>query len=523
MAAAIALGGGGIVVVTNNGGGGPVALTANLWVDTNGGTCVRQASAAAYADAAACSTFDGAFAAASAGDVVRIKTGSYGDQNLTARSNTGAQIQFRADGAVTFAVLNLRGADRISFYGPFIGDRMKANSCLDAAASCLRSDNIAWSDLVLNADFIDEKAVDLMGAARGWTFRDFDICCTHNDKIVNVDNFFGANSPPAGLVGNQASDVVFEGGDVHSQTVDVHAGSGSDVHTECFWLLGPQSMVVRDVHAWGCNGTITMNFSDTGDALVPANLMLENSTFEPTMNDDGEDQGCTGQTATSNAYRGVNYIRNNLFQTSYCVTDDGPSRNITVANNVGVGPGCANAGWTYTSNRWTNEDCSASDVQDTSALASARFVDAPKSDAQRSNTQVGAAVHGNWHYITGAAHINAGATTSLTADSEYAPRTGSFDQGPFEFGASIPSNLPPTANFMTPVAGTNVTFDAGSSIDPDGTISEYRWDWDNNGTNDTTTSSSTTTHTTAVNDVVRLTVVDDGGSVSAEKIVQVLA
>jgi len=62
---------------------GASAQTANLWVDTNGGTCTRQATPATYVDAAACSSMQAAQTAASAGDTIRIKNGTYGSQSIS--------------------------------------------------------------------------------------------------------------------------------------------------------------------------------------------------------------------------------------------------------------------------------------------------------------------------------------------------------------------------------------------------------------------------------------------------------
>ena len=64
--------------------GGP---TANVWVDTNGGSCVRQASAGPYLDAQACGTFGAAYQAAHAGDTVAVMPGSYGVQDLPNRTD----------------------------------------------------------------------------------------------------------------------------------------------------------------------------------------------------------------------------------------------------------------------------------------------------------------------------------------------------------------------------------------------------------------------------------------------------
>ena len=248
-----------------------------------------------------------------------------------------------------------------------------------------------------------------MGAAVGWTFRDFDICCSHNDKIVNIDNYYGSDSSnPNGLQGNQSTDIVFEYGSVHSQVVDVNGGSASDVHTECFWLLGPQSLVMRGVHSYGCNGTMNMNFHDTGDALVPGNLTIESSIFEPSMNDDGQDTGCVAQLFTGNSLTGKNIIRNNLFQRAFCITNNGPARDVLLANNVGVGPGCGRPGFTYTRNRWINEACSAHGRQGRVGMSSSYYADAPKTDSQRSNSTTGSQVKGNWSYTGSGPHIRGG-------------------------------------------------------------------------------------------------------------------
>ena len=67
------------------------------------------------------------------------------------RSNTGAQIEFRADGGtVRFGSVNMNGADRITFYGPFAGSDVRANSCLNGASQCLLSRNITWVGLTLD-------------------------------------------------------------------------------------------------------------------------------------------------------------------------------------------------------------------------------------------------------------------------------------------------------------------------------------------------------------------------------------
>ena len=48
----------------------PPTGTANLWIDLNGGSCTRQATAGAYVDAQACGSWNAAYQAASPGDTV---------------------------------------------------------------------------------------------------------------------------------------------------------------------------------------------------------------------------------------------------------------------------------------------------------------------------------------------------------------------------------------------------------------------------------------------------------------------
>lgn len=72
-----------VVIAATIGGGGPAPTgAANVWVDTNGGTCTRQAVPASYVDAAACSSFDAAWDAMAAGDTARVVAGTYAAQTI---------------------------------------------------------------------------------------------------------------------------------------------------------------------------------------------------------------------------------------------------------------------------------------------------------------------------------------------------------------------------------------------------------------------------------------------------------
>jgi hypothetical protein len=78
-------------------------------------------------------------------------------------------------------------------------------------------------------------------------------------------------------------------------------------------------------------------------------------------------------------------------------------------------------------------------------------------------------------------------------------------------------NVPPGADAGGPYSGVvdeDILFDASNSVDADGTITDYRWDWDNNGTWDTAWSGSpTATHSfpTSGSHTVGLEVLDNDG------------
>jgi serine protease AprX len=73
-------------------------------------------------------------------------------------------------------------------------------------------------------------------------------------------------------------------------------------------------------------------------------------------------------------------------------------------------------------------------------------------------------------------------------------------------------------------APLEVTFDASASHDPDGSVAEYRWDWDGDGTVDAVTAAPVAIHTfeSGVHRP-RLAVVDDGGLASLPVSVEIRA
>jgi hypothetical protein len=83
---------------------GTSSSTANVWIDTNGGSCEYHASPAAYADTEACSSMQSAYDVASRGDTVRIKPGSYPAQTINGSKAGTGRVIFEASPAGSVSV-----------------------------------------------------------------------------------------------------------------------------------------------------------------------------------------------------------------------------------------------------------------------------------------------------------------------------------------------------------------------------------------------------------------------------------
>lgn len=76
-----------VVTIAGGGGGPPGGNTANIWVSTTGNAgCTRSASLIEYGSANPCANLNGAYAIAQAGDLVRVKAGSYSGETISYRA-----------------------------------------------------------------------------------------------------------------------------------------------------------------------------------------------------------------------------------------------------------------------------------------------------------------------------------------------------------------------------------------------------------------------------------------------------
>ncbi len=87
-------------------------------------------------------------------------------------------------------------------------------------------------------------------------------------------------------------------------------------------------------------------------------------------------------------------------------------------------------------------------------------------------------------------------------------------QAQYAAGTGVVTNLPPTARFTSTSADLTAAFDGSTSTDPDGTISQYAWNFGDSQT--ATGATSSHTYTSAGTYPVTLTVTDDDGDTDSK-------
>ncbi|WP_340104875.1 PKD domain-containing protein [Rhodohalobacter sp. 8-1] len=106
--------------------------------------------------------------------------------------------------------------------------------------------------------------------------------------------------------------------------------------------------------------------------------------------------------------------------------------------------------------------------------------------------------------------------TSIGDSGDFTATVASEDETTSTSVTIQSENQQPSASFTfdpsTPTVGETLTFDASGSGDLDGTIVEYRWDFDNNGQTEATGQTTSFSFSKVGDKLVTLTVVDDDGA-----------
>jgi chitodextrinase len=413
--------------VSTTGCGAPPPGTANLWIDTNGGTCTRQASPGAYNDAQACSGLQAAANAASTGDLILIKDGTYPGEQLTGSKTL--TFQGAGPGRPSFGQI-MSGASNITVRHVLIQNRN-----YPAQTVCSFWDYTLY--VCAPNQTYDDVIVDGMdkGKAQGDSSR---LGAIEIDS--NSTNFVFKNGEIKAIRDNKgiqggADGMLIENNLIHDVGL-TNAGQAAGVHLECAAVTEGANQVWRRNKFWDCSviNWVAQNYVG-GPAFGP--VTLENNVFAHPMLDDvnGSWQNgapCLTIVGGNNGTNAVNnwVVRFNTFECDVMV--DTPSNaddnhSAKWYGNLGTDPGCGAPEWTMSYNVGNVCGSSTGSVVVANGLNSSGspnvapfYVNAPGFD---------------FHLKAGAnAAVNVGAPTfpSVDLDGNARPFGASVDAGAYE-------------------------------------------------------------------------------------------
>lgn len=473
---------------------------ANLWVDSSGGTCTRVAgSGGAYADASACGSLNAAYAAASAGDRILIKSGSYGSETIANRSLPGSRVTIEsADGETVSFTDIVWQADLVNLNGPIKFRTLNIGDLTDPAP--VRTNDVTFDNI--EVDHQDStsptRRAMMIGATDDVTVSNFNIHNTMAGSVIGEDSNLVQTLGGTDIYN---TDLIFDTGRFH----DNDTPTTTAAHNECMYVVDVSPFTVRNVDFESCTyyGIFLTDFNnggvETGDSMT-----IENNVFRQ-----GKTEGGSGyfwgigvhpqidETPFTNAV-----IRNNTFEHGLALGFTGTASNASVRNNI-IGTGAysddASSAQCKTSVTFAYNvmpfACGSNTTVETTTNIRADFVS--------QNSTWGASE--DFHLVSGAAAIGAGDPGSFTAsDRDGVVRSSPPEAGAYEFVGG--GNASPSVSVTAPsngatVSGTNTTISATAS-DTDGTVSsvQFKIDGSDFGPPDTSSPFTTTWNTTSVAD-----------------------
>jgi hypothetical protein len=226
--------------------------TANLWVDTNGGSCTRQSTAGNYVDAQACGSFDAAYHAANPGDLVLVQSGNYGDQSLSADGT-------KAAGGARVVIAPATGATVVVGSKP-LSTKLPTTAGLDVNGSTA----VTFQDFTIRGD------VNAGGIANNVTFQNL----ISNNGVLGVHGGFNI-SFIGGSYGNTnryKAEIYPASGSVpwiHNQNILIKGVTIHDTHTDDLVCCHVEGILVSDGNGVTLDGNTFYN-NDVFDLSIGA-------------------------------------------------------------------------------------------------------------------------------------------------------------------------------------------------------------------------------------------------------------
>jgi hypothetical protein len=483
--------------------------TANLWVDSNGGSCVRSATPVTYNDAQACSSFDLANDKCQNNDITLVKGSNYGDQSLSgSNSRTAAcTIQAASGETVNIHSLDLKsGANWLTFKDitdPSGVSQHNGNGSGCTTAVCVNADNITLDNFDITGPY---AYLGIQGNNFTWK----------NSEMGTAGN---TNATPrlCGTGGDPEPVQISVSNNVLMDHIIFHPFFGEDIASHCG---GNDVYHLETLRAW-----------DTVDGLTLSNSHFDDGGGDDSFTFSSSRGGCSVAQCPTN--KNLRFINNywGAKCCGYAGEDIGFGDNENCVNYVfvynffksgttGLYNNCATqSGMVYVGNVAFNGNsggCAVSGVNTRNLFLTSNG--SPGSCA--GNTWLTGSTPGNWaplklavdgfHLTSTSPAINAGENTYCTQyaaglDVDGGIRTGVCDAGPDEYGVTQgpPDTTPPTVSITTPSSGatisstTTVSANAADDIGIAGV--QFKVDDNNIGTEDSSSPYSVSWDPAALN------------------------
>ncbi|MGZ6005670.1 MAG: choice-of-anchor Q domain-containing protein [Candidatus Saccharimonadales bacterium] len=454
---------------------------ANLWVDSDGGTCTRQSSAGAYVDAAACSSIEAAVAASSPGDSIAVKLGSYGNETITS-SSSWPGVNIVADDGTTVGTLTVNGSWLT----------IQNMTITSLSMGHVAPASIPTNVTLKNVDSTDGGLIE-GGRNIAWIGGNIGPHANDADSTLGLQGI-GPNCIPGGGAGcNPLNKVLLDG--LHFTDI---TRSGACISANCFSAAininnGVDGLTVKNSTFDGTNDVNAglIYFGDNNYGALAKNVTFESNFFgDPVAASDAITGGnCSNHTIALwyNTFNSTAGWDNSSFS--------GCGSQLSSVGNIGKHPTCL-SGMTFSYNVWTNGTCGGSDTNTGS---------------------LGLGGSDGFHLTNGSAAIDAGDPGDYPAtDHDGNTRFAGVapDAGADEYGATGSGSITAPANTALPaLSGTAMDGNVltASNGTWSGSAASYLYQWqrcDTGGSNCTDISG-------AVDSTYTLVPADDGNTVRA--------
>jgi hypothetical protein len=408
----------------------PAVTDANLFIVSGGGSCTRRSTPVDYASSATgtdsrCGDGPTAYAAANAGDLVLIKSGTYGSWIFGAKTISGSPVNILTypGESSTVTELDFHNTKLLNVGGqtPRGTDLIARNNTTNNTVTFVdftQATDVYLVNMTIDGQYRVDDTTSWGGDSLRTGLKGVDACCTTDSKILasSIQGALGAN------LNTLIQDSVIHGTRRTSQAV----------HNECWLASGHTNTTIERSHFYGCN-VMDINFGGFGGAsTIPiTGFVIRNNIFEaptdttelPSDKTNGAWFNGCDPTDISEGFPGA-IIEYNVFETGWYIggsgTDCIKSTGTVFRGNIGKAGGQCPTGATWVKNAWSDRSCGGTDqVISTLFTAGTNFTNITGHD---------------WHPpSSSAAQCGQGDTSSYPAtDKDSVTRVSPPDAGPYE-------------------------------------------------------------------------------------------